>query len=157
MSFYYPRQIRFHETDGAGVVYFANVLTLCHEAYEASLDAAGIELAQFFSPQGAVVPVVQGSVNFFRPMVCGDRITIAMTPSPITKPDKPLSDFEIHYRLLVGTVQASDDAAKVIARVTTRHCCINAESRRRQVLSPDLQAWLKQWGEPEVLDGSAAE
>ena len=48
-AFVYTRSIRFHETDAAGVVYFANVLVLCHEAYEASLAAAGIDLGEFFS------------------------------------------------------------------------------------------------------------
>ncbi len=145
MPFYYPRQIRFHETDGAGVVYFANVLTLCHEAYEASLEAAGIELAEFFKPEGLVVPVVRGNVDFFRPMVCGDRITIVLTPKPIPKANKPLSEFEIDYRLLPGTVAAADDSTEVIAQAQTRHCCINAETRRRQALPDELQAWLAQW------------
>ncbi len=152
MSFYYPRQIRFHETDGAGVVYFANVLTLCHEAYEASLAASQLDLATFFAPRDAVVPVVHGSVDFFRPMHCGDRITIVLTPSPIPKANKPLSEFEIHYRLLMGNVSDGDDPDVVIAQAQTRHCCINAETRHRRALSDELQAWLLQWQAPETQD-----
>ncbi|MFS8118916.1 MAG: acyl-CoA thioesterase, partial [Microcoleus sp.] len=44
MSFSYTRTVRFQDTDAAGVVYFANVLAMCHEAYEASLAASGINL-----------------------------------------------------------------------------------------------------------------
>ena len=150
MSFNYPRQIRFHETDGAGVVYFAYVLTLCHEAYEASLGAVGIELAEFFRPRGIVVPVVHGSVDFFLPMRCGDLITIALTPNPIPKADKPLSEFAINYRLLKGQVLTLDDSADVIALAQTRHCCINAATRRRQALPDGLQAWLVQWQASEM-------
>ncbi len=150
MSFYYPRQIRFHETDGAGVVYFANVLTLCHEAYEASLEAAGIELAEFFSPRGTAVPVVHGSVDFLGPMRCGDRITIALTPKPLPKANKPLSEFEINYRLLRGRLAEADDSAELIAQAQTRHCCINAETRRRQALAKGLQAWLEQCSATEM-------
>jgi 1,4-dihydroxy-2-naphthoyl-CoA hydrolase len=145
LTFYYPRQIRFHETDGAGVVYFANVLTLCHEAYEASLAAAGMDLAEFFSPRGWVVPVVHGRVDFLRPMVCGDRLTIALSPSPLPKADRPLSEFEIHYRLLASADPLSADQAEIQAQAQTRHVCINAETRRRQVLPEGLQAWLAQW------------
>lgn len=150
MPFYYPRQIRFHETDGAGVVYFANVLTLCHEAYEASLGAAGLDLAEFFSPRGGAVPVVHGAVDFFRPMHCGDRITIALTPVPCPKANKPLSEFVIDYRLLQGTIAKADDPAELIAQAQTRHCCISAETRRRQALSHELQAWLARWQAAEV-------
>lgn len=147
MPFYYPRQIRFHETDGAGVVYFANVLTLCHEAYEASLEAAGVELADFFSPRGIVMPVVHGSVDFFRPLGCGDRLTIALTPKPLPQADRPLSKFEIHYRLLDWAADPQDcpsDAA-IQAEATTRHVCIDAATRRRQPLSEPLQGWLEWW------------
>ncbi|MEM9980588.1 MAG: acyl-CoA thioesterase, partial [Cyanobacteria bacterium P01_D01_bin.2] len=62
-SYTYRRTIRFHETDAAGVVYFANVLTLCHEAYEASLAAAGINVRVFFGGGSLAVPVVHGSVD----------------------------------------------------------------------------------------------
>lgn len=175
MSFYYPRQIRFHETDGAGVVYFANLLTLCHEAYEASLGAVGIDLADFFSPQGLVVPVVHGSLDCLRPLVCGDRLTIALSPRPLPQGDRPLSEFEIHYRLLAvpapsteGTVEicAEDweqqlSPAQTFAQATTRHVCIDAASRRRQVLPPDLAAWLQRWqatpGMGEAQSHAAAE
>jgi len=146
LPFTYPRQIRFHETDGAGVVYFANVLTLCHEAYEASLEAAGVELAAFFSPSGTVVPVVHGSVDFFKPMACGDRINIVLTPTPMAKAGKPLSRFEISYRLFAAAPEPeSGQAAMVIAQAQTRHCCIDAETRRPQHLSANLLAWLKQY------------
>lgn len=57
MAFIYDRTIHFSETDSAGVVYFANILTLCHEAYEASLVASGIELRSFFSSKEIAVPI----------------------------------------------------------------------------------------------------
>ena len=49
MSFYYRRIVHFQDTDAAGVVYFVNVLAICHEAYEASLAAFDINLKVFFS------------------------------------------------------------------------------------------------------------
>ena len=49
MSFYYTRIVHLQDTDAAGVVYFVNVLAMCHEAYEASLVAFDINLKVFFS------------------------------------------------------------------------------------------------------------
>ena len=40
MPFTYERTIRLGDTDAAGIMFFANYLVLCHEAYEASLAAA---------------------------------------------------------------------------------------------------------------------
>ena len=45
MPFEYQRTVHFADTDAAGVVFFANYLAICHEAYEESLGAAGIGLA----------------------------------------------------------------------------------------------------------------
>lgn len=47
MPFTYNRTVRFQDTDAAGVVYFANVLGICHEAYEESLEASSINLKDF--------------------------------------------------------------------------------------------------------------
>ncbi len=144
MTFIYPRQIRFHETDAAGVVYFAQVLMLCHEAYEASLDAAGIELKTFFSGQGSMaVPIVHSSVDFFRPLFCGDRLTIHLDPQPLNE-----SEFEIHYEIWPApSFPAQPDKTSAPSRpcatALTRHVCINPACRRRLPWAPILGHWLK--------------
>ncbi len=164
MTFDYPRQIRFHETDGAGVVYFAHVLTLCHEAYEASLAAAAIDLGLFFDPRrGAVnrspdaiaepctapiaVPIVHASIDFFRPMACGDRILIQLVPQRL--PGRAfVSEFEIHYQLWPDRALPSVPSGqppRSLAQATTRHVCIDAGDRTRTPLTPELERWLALW------------
>ncbi len=130
MTFTYSRSIHFSETDAAGVVYFANVLTFCHEAYEASLIASGIDLRSFFSGEEIAVPIVHAEVDFFKPMFCGDQITIAIVPN-LLKP----SEFEIAYRLF-------DQQREPIGKALTRHVCIQTATRSRQALSPVLLHWL---------------
>ncbi|MEA5464091.1 acyl-CoA thioesterase [Leptothoe sp. PORK10 BA2] len=142
-GFTYCRRIRFHETDAAGVVYFANILTLCHEAYEASLAAAGIDLRAFFGGEqsggepgsqtdGALaVPVVHASVDFRRPLYCGDEVAIALTPQPLDS-----NSFEITYRL-------SNAVQQTVATALTRHVCIDRLNRQRHPLSPELVRWMQ--------------
>jgi 1,4-dihydroxy-2-naphthoyl-CoA hydrolase len=129
MAFTYDRTIHFAETDAAGVVYFANVLKLCHEAYEASLMMSGIELRSFFSGQRMAVPIVHAEVDFFQPIFCGDCITIVLTPSLLAP-----SEFEIRYQLAQG--------AKIVGKALTRHVCIAIETRSRLELSEGLRSWL---------------
>ncbi len=134
MSFCYPRTLRFHETDAAGVVYFAQVLTLCHEAYEAALGAAGFDLRHFFGGGDLAVPIVHASVDFRRPLYCGDRIEIQVTSQPQdpTRPER----FELTYRLTpVGE-------SPPLATALTRHVCIDTTDRRPRPLSAELQQWL---------------
>jgi 1,4-dihydroxy-2-naphthoyl-CoA hydrolase len=132
MSFTYERIVRFQDTDAAGVVYFANVLAMCHEAYEASLMAAEIDLKEFFSGSKVAVPIVHADVDFFRPMYCGDRLLIQLTPQGISD-----GEFEIFYEIRL----INHD--RLICKAHTRHVCINPEARSRQPLPVELNSWLK--------------
>ena len=95
MPFIYQRTVRFQDTDAAGVVYFANVLTMCHEAYEESLDTSGINIKLFFSNPNVAIPIVHASVDFFRPMFCGDKVSIHLSPCQLGK-----DNFEINYIIM---------------------------------------------------------
>jgi 1,4-dihydroxy-2-naphthoyl-CoA hydrolase len=131
-SLVYQRTINFRDTDAAGVVYFANGLSLCHEAYEASLAAAGINLQSFFKGETIAVPITHASIDFFKPMFCGDRIAIALTPELLSS-----SEFQINYQLFFV------EGDKAIAKAITKHTCIDVTTRKRCNLSPSLLEWLE--------------
>jgi 1,4-dihydroxy-2-naphthoyl-CoA hydrolase len=135
MPFIYDRTVHFRDTDAAGVVYFVNVLAMCHEAYEASLAAAGIDVQQFFSRRETAVPIAHAAVDFLRPMGMGDRLQIHLTPHRLSP-----SEFEIAYQIVMAT--APD---RVLSRAVTRHVCIQVAARSRQDLSASLLAWLATW------------
>ena len=136
MGFDYLRIIRFGETDAAGVMYFAVALQICHEAYEASLAATGIDLVQFFSPSGQAVPVVHVQANYFLPLRCGDDVEIGVKPTQIAA-----ERFAISYRLY-----AAKDCRQLLATAETQHVAIDPESRAKVPLSPELLRWLQRWG-----------
>ncbi|MEG3939213.1 MULTISPECIES: acyl-CoA thioesterase [unclassified Microcoleus] len=135
MPFTYNRTVRFQDTDAAGVVYFANVLAMCHEAYEESLAASGINLKAFFSNREAALPVIHATVDFYRPMFAGDRLIIQLTPKQIAG-----DEFEIAYQVFSGEV-----AGKSAAKALTKHVCIDAVTRTRKQLYEDLIQWLRQF------------
>jgi len=128
MGFKYHRTIRFQDTDAAGVVYFANILAICHEAYEASLATSGINLKEFFGKSDIAVPIVHASVDFFKPLFCGDEVVIELV-------SQQLSDysFEVGYQVFLGDM--------IMAKALTRHVCIDGGSRKKRVLSGELLGW----------------
>ncbi|MCL2925124.1 MAG: acyl-CoA thioesterase [Trichodesmium sp. MAG_R04] len=132
MSFYYTRIVHFQDTDAAGVVYFVNVLAMCHEAYEASLAAFNINLKVFFSNQEIAIPVIHANVDFRRPMFCGDELTIELIPKSLGD-----NEFEIAYQVFVKEI-----GEKWVARASTRHVCIHPQTRSRQKLSHEVKEWL---------------
>ena len=137
MPFEYHRTIHFQDTDAAGVVYFARLLSICHEAYEDALQKSGIDLRLFFGRSEIAVPITHTAADFHRPLMCGDIIIVQLTPAQLAP-----ESFEIQYKVL----QASGKLA-VIA--TTRHICITTATRQRHPLTPELTQWLQRWATPE--------
>jgi 1,4-dihydroxy-2-naphthoyl-CoA hydrolase len=138
MSFIYKRTVRFQDTDAAGVVYFANTLAMCHEAYEESLIAAGIEVWKFFSSNAIALPIVHVEADYRHPSFCGDRHEIVLTPLSTSH-----HGFEIRYE-----IYGEGDRDRLISQALTRHVCINPVSRERQPLPQQVLDWLKKWREP---------
>ncbi len=133
MFFEYHRTIHFGDTDAAGVVFFANYLVICHEAYEESLAAAGIDLHAFFGQHGVVIPVSQSHAEYFRPLACGDKVRVTVKPAPLAR-DSFVIDYDLYRR---------GRPDKLAARVHTEHVCIAARSRRRSSLPRPLALWIK--------------
>ncbi len=133
--FVYDRTIHFQDTDAAGVVYFANGLSLCHEAYEASLAASGIDLKSFFRGGAIAVPIIHASIDFFKPMFCGDRITICLEPTLLSP-----ASFQIEYELFFDQDEIEK---KAIAKAITKHTCIDINTRKRCNLSQELLKWIE--------------
>jgi 1,4-dihydroxy-2-naphthoyl-CoA hydrolase len=134
MSFFYLRTVRFQDTDAAGVVYFANVLSICHEAYEASLLAAGIDLNAFFRGEIAM-PIVHAEIDYFQPMLCGEEYSIEVMPIALS-PDK----FKIQYA--VRATEQTSEQTQIISRAATVHLCIQAANKSRRPLPPEIEQWL---------------
>jgi 1,4-dihydroxy-2-naphthoyl-CoA hydrolase len=134
-AFIYYRTINFRDTDAAGVVYFANGLSLCHEAYEASLAASGINLKSFFRGEEIAVPITQANIDFLKPMFCGDRIAISLVKTLLSP-----ASFQIDYQLYFD---GDDTEKKAIAKALTKHTCIDTSTRKRCNLSDELLQWIK--------------
>jgi 1,4-dihydroxy-2-naphthoyl-CoA hydrolase len=130
MSFNYYRTVRLSDTDAAGVVYFANVLHICHEAYEESLVSANINIKSFLNNSTIAIPIISASVNFFRPIFCGDRLSINLKTQQLNN-----SEFEIYYCVYNSSEQ-------VVAKAQSKHVCINTLDRKRINFPESIERWL---------------
>jgi len=132
MPFAYSRTVHFPDTDAAGVVFFARYLSMCHEAYEEALAAAGVPLGTFFADHGVIVPVSKSEVTYLRSLVCGDKLRIEVTPTLLTE-----NSYALDYVIWkTGTV----DKRAAVAR--TEHVCISSKTRERLPLPATVAAWV---------------
>jgi 1,4-dihydroxy-2-naphthoyl-CoA hydrolase len=133
MPFTYHRTVHFADTDSAGVVFFANYLAICHEAYEESLSAHGIDLKTFFAVNGVVIPVAKSEAVYRRPLSCGDRLGVTVQPRALSE-----NSYEIRFE-----ITRSDPQGKTAGAVRTEHVCIDSETRERRPLPAPLLAWVQ--------------
>jgi 1,4-dihydroxy-2-naphthoyl-CoA hydrolase len=122
----YQRKIYFRDTDSAGVVYFSNLLSICHEAYEEYLSSLDINLPNFFSNKLIAIPIIHAEIDFFKPLFCGDLIKINLELESINK-----KVFEIKYQVFKDN--------DLIAKALTRHICINPQTRKTEEMPLILQ------------------
>jgi len=133
VPFTYERTIHFADTDAAGVDYFPNYLSICHEAYEEAIAASGIKARAFFSEQNLMLPVSKSSADYLRPLYCGDKVRVTLKPSLLTE-----NSYAIEYEMVrLGS------SAKLAATVRTAHVCISTTTRERTPLPADLLAWIQ--------------
>jgi 1,4-dihydroxy-2-naphthoyl-CoA hydrolase len=133
MSFSYQRTIHFADTDAAGVVFFANYLSICHEAYEEALAAAGIPLGTFFADHGVVVPVAKSEASYLRPLACGEKVRVEVTPTALSE-----NSYALDY-----VIWKQGTAEKRAAVIRTEHVCISSKTRERLPLPASLAAWVR--------------
>jgi 1,4-dihydroxy-2-naphthoyl-CoA hydrolase len=132
MPYSYDYTVQFRDTDAAGVVYFASILSICHVAYEASLVTAGIELKSFVNNPKFAVPIAHVSADFLRPLYCGDLLKIELVPTRIDD-----FKFEIAYQIFMSE--------RVAATVITKHVAIDPPLRKRRELPDSIVDWLARW------------
>jgi 1,4-dihydroxy-2-naphthoyl-CoA hydrolase len=122
--FVYGRVVRLADTDAAGVVYFAHVLSFCHEAYEEALAASGIALRSWVEEDTAILPIVHSSLDCLGLMVWGDRLWIRVFVLQLRE-----RSFEMGYEVV-----AESAPEMLLATATTRHVCLEPRSRQKRVL-----------------------
>ncbi len=133
MPFVYERTVRLADTDAAGVVFFARTLAICHEAYEAALAAAGIDLHDLLGVKGIVVPISRSEADYKRALRPGDKLRISVAPAPLSE-----NSFAIRFEITkLGPPE------KLAATVRTEHVCTAPAKRQRAPLPPKLAAWAK--------------
>lgn len=132
MPFAYERTIRLAETDAAGIVFFANYLVLCHEAYEASLAHAGLPVQSFLGGGDVIVPIARSSAEYLRPLQCGDRVRIELKTTRLSE-----NSFAIDYEI---TRLGPPD--KLAARIRTEHVVSSRAQKSRVPMPSALAAWV---------------
>ena len=121
MTFSYCRNIRLGDTDAAGVIYFARGLSICHEAYEEWLETKELSIQKILQERKIALPIVRAEIDFFKPIVCGDKVEIRLELKDLEE-----SKYTISYQIFKPT-----EPDRILAKASTVHVCINPQTKQR--------------------------
>jgi 1,4-dihydroxy-2-naphthoyl-CoA hydrolase len=130
--FTYKTKIRLHDTDAAGILFFANQFKIVHDAYEDLLEKFGWSFKKMLQGTDYFLPIVHAESDYKAPVFVGDKIAITVKVGHIGT-----TSFSFEYTLkrgktLVGTAQ-------------TVHVTINQKTRKKIPLPPAMRKALKQY------------
>lgn len=127
-------EVRLHDTDAAGVLFFGHLFRHAHDAYESLMAAAGCPL-QGLIRNGVALPIVHAEADYQAPLRQGDRIRVRVTVAEIRR-----RSFSLDYRLL-------DDQGVSRGRARTVHVLTGPGST--MALPDNLRQALARWQVPE--------
>jgi len=125
--FTYKTQIRLHDTDAGGVIFFANQLKIAHDAYELLLEKIGFGFPAMLKGGKYFLPIVHAESDYKHKLQVGDRITISIKVGHIGRTSFSF-EYAIHNtrKLLVGTAK-------------TVHVTVDRKSYRKTPLPKKLR------------------
>jgi 1,4-dihydroxy-2-naphthoyl-CoA hydrolase len=115
--FRFPYTIGLHDTDAAGLIFSANIIRICHHAYEAFLEQIGFGMARLFEQKTMGLPIVHIEADFVRPLTVGSKVEILARVAHLGKTS---------YRMAYELRDASDE---VCATAATVHVCADPRTR----------------------------
>lgn len=134
MEFIAKNSVRMHDTDMAGLLYFARQFRFAHDALEDFFESeTGINFDHVFSKEKFVFVIVHCEADYFAPLKVGDKLNVHISVEKIGN-----SSFTLFYKIfrdktLIGTVK-------------TVHVSLNSETKEKipvpEVLRKSLEKYL---------------
>ena len=123
--FTYETSVKLHNTDAAGLLFFADQFKLAHDCYELFMESIGFSFRSIIRDSDFLLAIVHAEADFLQALYSGDKLTIKLNVAKIGT-----TSYTLAYDLVMpGT--GSVGTAKTV------HVCIDKASREKKDL-PDL-------------------
>jgi len=125
--FEYQTTIQLHNTDAAGIMFFANYFKLAHDAYEAFLESIGFSIRDMLDKLDFLLVIVHAEADFKVPYRLGEQINITIYLEKVSN-----SSLVFQYDFL-NSNQEKTGYAKTV------HVSINKKTNQKQILPESLR------------------
>ncbi len=111
-------KVRMHDTDLAGILYFAKIFRFAHDALEDLLEVEGINFSTMFKSDSFFFVIAHCEGNYYLPVSAGDHLEVHLTVEKFGT-----TSFHINYNIY--------RKSELIGSAKTVHVCLNAETRSK--------------------------
>jgi 1,4-dihydroxy-2-naphthoyl-CoA hydrolase len=128
--FAYEHVVKLHETDGYGILFFANQPRMCHDALQECWRAIGFPMLPTRGEMPALPVVVHVESDYSATVRIDDRLRIEITLDAIGT-----TSFTLRYRLV-------NQRGVEVGRARTVHCSVDPASGAKMPLPEALRSAL---------------
>ena len=127
-------KVRMHDTDMAGLLYFARQFRFAHDALEDFTESQGLNFNQVFHQEKFIFVIVHCESDYYAPLFISDELEIHLTVEQIGN-----SSFTILYHILKKKDQT------LVGLVKTVHVCLDSQSRKKIEIPSHLKTKLEKF------------
>ena len=121
--------VKLHDTDAAGMLFFANYFRIAHTAYEAFMKWIGCSLAHIIRESDYLLPITHAEADYRGRLALGDTFTISL-------------EVEIGETSFTVTYFLKDVHGKVAAELRTVHASVDKKTLERIPLPEEVRKGL---------------
>lgn len=122
-------KVRMHDTDMAGILFFANQFRFVHDALEDFVASEGISFQDVFHSNEFLFVIVHVEADYHAPLRVGDALEIRLKVEQIGS-----SSFRIGYE-----VYKVDGDLQLVGTAKTVHVTLDAKTRKKIPIPQKLQ------------------
>jgi 1,4-dihydroxy-2-naphthoyl-CoA hydrolase len=127
-------QVRMHDTDMAGILYFPRQFRFAHDALEDFLQTLGISFDHLFKKEKFVFVIVHAEGDYYKPLHVGDKLEIQLTIDNIGT-----TSFSIAYKIF-----KKERDLTLVGSVKTVHVTLDAKTRQKIPIPKTFRDLLEQ-------------
>jgi len=135
-AFEHQLRVRFQHTDPAGIVFFANILVYCHEAFEEFMRKGGMPLEEFIGKREQTLPLGHAEATFKRPFRAGQLVTVRLSVGRVGE-----RSFRLEYDLF-------GEKQEHLATAATVHVSVDPKTGRSTAIESQLRSLLEKYAPP---------
>lgn len=128
----YRTQIRLHDTDAAGLLFFANQFKILHDAYESLLQKIGFGFEVMLRDKTYFLPIVHAESDYKAPLFVADGIVINVRIANIG-----VTSFTFDYTV-------THDKGHIVGTGKTVHVTMDKKTQRKIPIPDDFRQKLEE-------------